>query len=157
MPTTDAQAKFEAFIKTKEVAAWLAEFPVEGTKAAYSSALFRYWSEELSKKYATLWDWIVAVKARRKSDDMMTRKGWALDVLSYTKTQKGVGGRPMATASKELLSSAVKSFLRAWDGDVGSVELIRRSRRKVGLQRQEYSVKRVRQYCCGKALSRCFG
>ena len=33
MPTTDAQAKFEAFIKTKEVAAWLAEFPVEGTQS----------------------------------------------------------------------------------------------------------------------------
>lgn len=113
MPTTEAQAKFKAFIETKEVQAWLAEFPVEGTKATYSSALYRYWSESLSKKYATLWDWIIEVKRQRKSDDMTTRKGWALDVLNYMKTRTGLGNRPMSTASKELLSSAVKSFLRA--------------------------------------------
>ncbi len=113
MPTTANQARFDAFMKTKEVQAWLSEFQVEGTKATYSSALYRYWDEALSKRYLSLSDWIAGVKGQRKSDDMMTRKGWALDVLSYMKTRVGLGNRPMATASKELLSSAVKSFLRA--------------------------------------------
>ncbi len=113
MPSTDNRAKFDAFMKTKEVVAWLSEFPVEGTRTTYSSALFRYWNEYLSQKYPTLSDWIIEVKRQRKSDDMTTRKAWALDVLNYMKTRKGLGGRPMATASRELLSSAVKSFLRA--------------------------------------------
>ena len=43
MPTTANRAKFDAFMKTKEVQAWLLEFQVEGTKATYSSALYRYW------------------------------------------------------------------------------------------------------------------
>ncbi|OLD11930.1 MAG: hypothetical protein AUI93_03680 [Crenarchaeota archaeon 13_1_40CM_3_52_10] len=69
MTTSDNRAKFAAFINTKEVAGWLLEFKVESTKATYSSALFRYWNESLCKKYPTLWDWIVEVKAQRKSDD----------------------------------------------------------------------------------------
>jgi len=73
MTTTEKQAKFAEFMATKEVMAWLSEFQVEGPKDTYSSALFRYWNESLNKKYPSLSDWIVALKAQRKSDDMMTR------------------------------------------------------------------------------------
>jgi hypothetical protein len=61
-------------MQTKEVVAWLSEFPVEGTRATYSLTLYRYWNGSLSKKHRTLSDWITEVERQWKSDDMMTRK-----------------------------------------------------------------------------------
>ncbi len=39
---------FDAFLKSKEVVAWLSEIPKESTRAIYSSTLFRYWRDSLS-------------------------------------------------------------------------------------------------------------
>lgn len=145
MSTHDNRDKFARFLKSKEVVTWLSEFPVERTKVTYASALFRYWVESLIKTFPTLWDWIVQVKRERKSDDMTTRKAWALAVLEYMRTRKGLGNRPMATASKELLSSAVKSFLRAladeeldYDFKIGyTVEELRKKKNKKALSPEE--------------------
>jgi hypothetical protein len=41
MTSTENQAKFATFVNTKEVVAWLSELKTEGTRDAYSSALFR--------------------------------------------------------------------------------------------------------------------
>jgi len=114
-PQTEAKARFANFTATKQVAVWLFDFEVKGTKNIYASALFRFWDGFLSQKYATVADWIADVKAQRRvKDDPVARTSWATDVRTFMKTRRGLGRRPMATASRELLSSSVKSFLRKW-------------------------------------------
>ncbi len=116
----ERQEALEAFRKTPEVSKWLelvkgGSFEVDakgrvtskGTKRTYSSGLYTYWSEFLSKNYPTLQDWIKTVKDQRKSEDQMVRKTWALDVIKFNK-------RGVSTGTQELLCSSVKSFLRAW-------------------------------------------
>src|SRR5438046_1371892 len=76
--------------------------------------LFNYWLNSLSKEYPTLWDWIVAVKAERKSDDNMTRKGWALRLISYLNSYiSPVTHPPVSTDYKNITGTTVKSFLKA--------------------------------------------
>ncbi len=60
----------------------------------------------------------------------------------------------LPTARQNAL--VVDGFEQAGPGVVPVVLEGQGSRRKVGLQREEYSVKRVRQYCRGKALSRWY-
>ena len=73
--------EFTAFLKQKKVVAWLSTLSNEG-HGTYGSCFFNYWQNSLSKEYASLRDWIKAVKADRKSDDNMTRKSWALKLIS---------------------------------------------------------------------------
>jgi len=106
--------EFTAFLKSKEVVAWLSTLSNEGTHGTYSSCLFNYWQNSLSKEYPTLWDWIVAVKAERKSDDNITRKGWALRLISYLNSYiSPVTHRPVSTDYKNITGTTVKSFLKA--------------------------------------------
>ncbi len=102
------------FLKEKEVVAWLSEISTEGTRDTYSSALCRYWTEDVSKRFPTLKDWVEAVKAQRKSDDMQTRKTWAIDLIRYMKgSVTKLTHRSMSTDYKSITAAAVKSFLRA--------------------------------------------
>ncbi len=110
--------EFKAFLNSKEVQAWLFTLSNEGTHATYSSALFNYWQNSVSKEFPGLWDWIVAVKAERKSDDNMTRKGWALRLISYLNTYiSPVTHRPISSDYKNMTGTAVKSFLKAHVSD----------------------------------------
>ena len=59
--------EFTAFLKQKEVVAWLSTLSNEGTHGTYSSCLFNYWQNSLSREYFTLWDWITAVKVEQKA------------------------------------------------------------------------------------------
>lgn len=104
--------EFMAFLKTKEVLAWLSSLSTESTHGTYSSCLFNYWQNSLCKEYATLWHWILAVKAERKSDDNVTRKGWALRLISYLSSYiSPVTHRAVSTDYKNMTGTAVKSFL----------------------------------------------
>jgi len=94
--------------------AWLSTLSNDGTHGTYGSCLFNYWLNSLSKEYPTLWDWIVAVKAERKSDDNMTRKGWALRLISYLNSYiSPVTHRPVSTDYKNMTGTTVKGFLKA--------------------------------------------
>ena len=102
------------FRATVEVSKWLQEVKGNATKRTYSSALFRYWNEFLSKKYASLAEWIQAVRTQRESKEPMVRKTWVSDVRTFMDTGRISNDKPMSTPTKELLASSVKSFLRAW-------------------------------------------
>lgn len=104
---------FDAFLKSKEVEAWLSEIPRESTRNAYSTALFRYWRESISKHYPTLQDWVFDVKKERKSEDMVLRKKWALDLLKYMNSRVSPKGRKMGFSDRQILVAAVLGFLRA--------------------------------------------
>jgi hypothetical protein len=43
--------EFKAFLNSKEVQAWLFTQSNEGTHATYSSALFNYWQNSVSKEF----------------------------------------------------------------------------------------------------------
>ena len=60
----------QEFMATPEVSEWL-EIEVRGkeTKRTYSSSLFRYWNEFLSKTCSALGAWIDAVRTQRESKD----------------------------------------------------------------------------------------
>jgi len=72
---------FQEFMATPEVSEWL-EIEVRGkeTKRTYSSSLFRYWNQFLSKTYPTLRAWIDAVRTQRESKEANVRKTWAIDL-----------------------------------------------------------------------------
>ncbi len=92
-PQTEAKARFANFTATKEVAGWLFDFEVKGTKNTYASALFRFWDGFLSQKYATVADWIADVKAQQRAkDDPVARTAWATDVRTFMNTRRGLGG-----------------------------------------------------------------
>ncbi len=110
--------EFTAFLKSKEVVAWLSTLSNEGTHGTYSSCLFNYWQNSLSKEFPTLWDWIVQVKRERASDDNMTRKGWALRLISYLNSYiSPVTHRAVSTDYRNRTGTAVKSFLKAHVSD----------------------------------------
>ena len=101
------------FMATPEVSEWL-EIEVRGkeTKRTYSSSLFRYWNEFLSKSYPILKSWIDAVRTQRESKEANVRKTWAIDLQRFMDTQKTPNGQTMASPTRWLFSSSVKSFLR---------------------------------------------
>jgi site-specific recombinase XerD len=103
----------QEFMATPEVSEWL-EIEVRGkeTKRTYASALFRYWTGFLSKTYPTLKAWIEAVRTQRESKEANVRKTWAIDLQRFMDTQKTPNGQIMASPTRWLFSSSVKSFLR---------------------------------------------
>ena len=103
----------QEFMATPEVSEWL-EIEVRGkeTKRTYSSSLFRYWNEFLSKTYPTLKAWIDAVRTQRESKEANVRKTWAIDLQRFMDTQKIANCQIMASPTRWLFSSSIKSFLR---------------------------------------------
>ncbi len=110
--------EFQAFLATKEVQAWLSTLSNEGTHGTYASCLFNYWQNSLSKEFPRLLDWITQVKKERASDDNMTRRGWALRLISWLNGYiSPVTHRPVSTDYKNMTGTAVKSFLKAHVSD----------------------------------------
>src|SRR2546426_1022232 len=101
------------FMATPDVSEWL-EIEVRGkeTKRTYSSSLFRYWNEFLGKTYPSLRAWIDAVRTQRESKEANVRKTWAIDLQRFMDTQKTANGQIMASPTRWLFSSSIKSFLR---------------------------------------------
>ncbi len=113
-----ARPAFQAFLDTKEIAAWLGTISREKTKATYSSSLFRYWRGFLAERYSTIWDWVDSVKRAQRSEENIVRICWALELQRYMNSFiSQVTKNSMGYSEKVILTSAVKNFLALWVGE----------------------------------------
>ncbi len=100
---------------TQSVQQWHDKLALEakGTATGYLSGLGTYWRDVLSKKFATIDDWVSQVKQEQESNDINVRRNWAISLENFVNSYVGPKtGRPLVKGSKTAKVSAITSFLK---------------------------------------------
>src|SRR2546425_2278857 len=78
----------------------------KNTGDVFSSMLWKYWKEFLSKRYPSIVAWRTEVKGQIKNDDVEISRKWVRDLEDY------VTSTNLRKGSRNVLAQSVKSYLR---------------------------------------------
>jgi len=96
----------------------------KATAGLYLQSLSVYWRHWLSRRFASIPKWLEFVKESQRAEDVKTRRSWGTDLETFlhqyisTRTK-----RHLTSDTRNVIASAVRSFLENQLGDVQSYSI----------------------------------
>jgi len=96
----------------------------KATAGLYLQSLSVYWRHWLSRRFASIPKWLEFVKESQRAEDVKTRRSWGTDLETFLHQYiSNRTKRHLTSETRNVIASAVRSFLENQLGDVQSYSI----------------------------------